>query len=173
MTQLASISEYELTQIKRRTSAGRKVAIEKGLTISGTVPYGYQRAKKDHKSDKVKIIINEEEAKIYKKIVTLALQGKSTGTIAKILNDASIPSRNGDLWANHPVGRILKNPVYLGTFFFNKSTDHRTKAGRIRTPLPQSAWKSLEVPPLITKRDYNKIHNMISHRTSFQTTLAQ
>ncbi len=122
-----------LTKLKVKAVHKRRADSNK---VHGIMPYGYS------KDDDSKMVVNEEEAKIIRRIFDLSLEGKGAGKIAEILNDDNMPTRyniiankgsKAEYKANHTVNKtktprnkkdvrwkdkavldIIKNTVYKG-----------------------------------------------------------
>lgn len=85
------------------------------------VCYGY-----DHDEDG-KLIINEEQATIVRKIFLLYLSGASILTIKRTLEDEGIPApRGGEKWSKKSIDAILKNSKYTGdSTILSRGLDYR------------------------------------------------
>lgn len=106
-----------------------KVKRKQGQFISNYAPYGYEK----DEEDKHKIVIDKEVEYVVRKIFSMKLEGYSSYSIAKHLNDNGIPSpmehkkakgiryKTGFCtkavakWDTPAVNRILTNEVYIGT----------------------------------------------------------
>ena len=152
----------------------------KGEFVGGTTPYGY---KKDPEN-KYHLIIDEEEAPTVRLIFQRALAGDGKIKIAKWLNDNYILSRKekqrrqkrglsldgriGEMryrWNIHQVGEALHNETYIGSVVQNKTTTVSYKNHQV-IHRPKSEW--IIVPnmhePIINKKDFDKVQEMISER---------
>ncbi|MDD4381786.1 MAG: recombinase family protein [Candidatus Dojkabacteria bacterium] len=141
------IAELELETIKERTHAGRQQAAEKGAFMN-TAPLGYV------KDENKKLLIQKEETEVVRSIFNMFVHDRfSQGEIAEYLRDHKVPSpieyrfihhkedpnkkrkgsRHGRYhWYPEVVGRILKDEVYIGNQYYNKSKDGNK--------LPQDKW---------------------------------
>jgi len=106
-----------------------KVKRKQGQFISNYAPYGYEK----DKGDKHKIVIDKEVEYVVQKIFTMKLEGYSSYSIAKHLNDNGILSpmeykkskgiryKTGfntnavAKWDTPAINRILTNEIYIGT----------------------------------------------------------
>lgn len=78
--------------------------------------------------------IVESEAKIVRRIYSMFMDGKTPGSIAKILTDEGIPSPAGkDRWASTTVKSILTNEKYKGAALLQKTftVDFLTKKTKV------------------------------------------
>lgn len=130
------IAELEVETTKMRTQGGREQAFKRG-TVSIPI-YGYSKdINKQYK-------VFEVEAKIIRQIFNLFIyDGKSTSEIAALLTDQKVPSpeesafihqkRKGKsrkinamfFWKRDTVGDILKNEVYIGNYYYNKTKNEK------------------------------------------------
>lgn len=120
--------ESEKTSIRVREAQIQMA--EKGILTYGgkrNAPYGYDFVKSGTFTKKgverQKLIINEEETKIVKKVFDLYVKkGYGLGRIAKYLNDEKIKPRRAKLWGTSSVGNLLGNPLYMGYPAYRKKT---------------------------------------------------
>ena len=109
--------ESQKTAIRTRTAMEQMVM--EGRWRGGTVPYGYTAVKSGclnkRKHEVLKLVIDEKEAKIVRKIFNLsAVFGYGRWKIANILNMQGIKTRDGKNWHDSSVGGILHNNIYIG-----------------------------------------------------------
>lgn len=109
--------ESQKTAIRTRTAMEQMVM--EGRWRGGTVPYGYAAVKSGclnkRKHEVLKLVIDEKEAKIVRKIFNLsAVFGYGRWKIANILNMQGIKTRDGKNWHDSSVGGILHNNIYIG-----------------------------------------------------------
>lgn len=92
---------------------------EQGLFLGSKAPYGY---KKDP-NNKNKLIIDNVESKIVKKIFSLSLNGNNNRDIAAYLNKKQILSPSNQRWTSSSVYNILNNKEYTGCLISNVWTN--------------------------------------------------
>jgi site-specific DNA recombinase len=129
--QLASFADFEREVIKERSKIGRRRRAAEGKCMNARLPYGYGR---DHEKN---WIVNPEESKIYRQMVSWALEGLSSYTITDRLKEQGVFSRDGLYWNRTVVLRILKNPIYIGEGSY--------------------AGNKFKVPALISQTEYDSI----------------
>jgi DNA invertase Pin-like site-specific DNA recombinase len=104
------IAQLESEQIGERVYDGMaQKARTNGGNLGFNIPYGYNYVNK-------KLVINREEANNVKYIFNMYLDGKSMKRIADELNDQNIPTKRNKTWRSQTISKILKNPLYCGTF---------------------------------------------------------
>ncbi len=97
------IDQYERLSIAARTRRGRITKAQQGGYAGGQAPYGYQAVR----GSKV-LTVNEDEARIVKRIFALHRRGLSDRAIAKRLCGEGIPTRTGKQWTNVQILLILR-----------------------------------------------------------------
>lgn len=118
-----------------------------GKYTSSCYPYGY----KVGTDEKRTAVIDEEAAKIVRRIYDLRLQGNSINTIARILTDEGVPNptkyftrldgkksnrSSTSYWVPRTINYILRNRTYIGELAQHKTTKISYKNHRI-VPVPK------------------------------------
>ncbi len=87
------INDWYSKDISRKVKSGVWARKEQGLYVAAKAPYGYVKDEKNRN----KLIINDEEAKVVKKIFQMYNKGDTMGEIARKLQTDKIycPSYNG------------------------------------------------------------------------------
>ena len=139
---LGMISEWERETIIERTKAGRLQRYKEGCWAGGRNPYGY-----DYDKDTKKLVINEEQSAVLKRIYRLYSTGKSMAYIANALNDEKIPPRDkkGKGWRVSTIRDILSNSIFIGTQYVN----HGLHISELLKEKPKDAIK-IKVPRIIS-----------------------
>ena len=110
------ISEQESQNTSKRIKTVFEHFKEVGKIYNCIAPYGY-----DYDSNIKNFIINENEARIVKRVFKLYLQGNGTNKIASILVGVGVPTKKGGTWRGNTIKNMILNEVYLGTLVQNKS----------------------------------------------------
>lgn len=109
------IAEFHSLNLAQEVMKGMKQKASEGIYV-GRTPFGYSLNQTTKKLE-----INKDEAKTVKKIYELYAKGNSFASIKQTLNLAQILTRESKLWDSSALGRILKNPVYIGQYTWNKT----------------------------------------------------
>jgi site-specific DNA recombinase len=111
------VSEWDRANIVERTRNGRLQRYKEGCWGGGKSPYGYSYDKKTRK-----LIINESEARVVRRMYSEYVNGKSLFAISQGLNQDHIPPRakRSQGWWQTAVRQVLLNPVYRGTEVVNR-----------------------------------------------------
>lgn len=167
--------------ISCKVKSAYKSMASQGKFVSGTPPYGFEL----DKNDKHHLVINENEAKIVKKIFEMALNGNGKIKITKYLNDNGILCRkelqrrtknnltlepfkieSRYLWGTTTIGRMLQNETYIGNLVQCKTTSVSYKNHKV-IDKDEKEWIKVENTheAIIDKDLFNKVQNCIKERT--------
>ena len=155
---------------------------ERGEFIGNYAPFGYQKAP----ADRHRLVVDEEQAEIVRKIFDWYEDGMSASSIAKRLNAMQIMTpgdfkiRNGcksfithdrnssklHAWTTTTIATILKNEVYIGNMVQgkHKSVSYRSKKMMLTD---ESEWTVVEGThvPIISDEQFAIIHERFARRT--------
>ncbi|MEV1018627.1 recombinase family protein [Micromonospora sp. NPDC049801] len=117
-------AEGEIEKLRARVREGIDDAAHQGRP-PGPLLYGYARVygaptsdsvtASGHKRRTVKQVINEDEARIVRRLAADTLAGIPLQRQAILLNDAGVPTPSGEgRWTGGHINRMLRNPGYEG-----------------------------------------------------------
>ena len=119
----SAFNDMYVKDISNKQRSALYVKKRNGQFVGAYAPYGYNKSTED----KHKLIINEEEAEVVKRIFNMFAKGYSLSSICDILTNEKIPtpsiSKNMNIgqtnlhygvWATRTVSDILKSPNYIG-----------------------------------------------------------
>lgn len=124
-------AQYSRT-LSSSISAALAAKVRRGEHI-GKVPYGYNR-------ENQKLIINEEEAKVVRDIYNWYNSGWGFKRITNELNRLGIKPKSKDIWQMTSVQRIIRSPIYKGTFILNQYTSVKVGGKKKQIRNPQEKW---------------------------------
>ena len=163
------INDWYSKDISRKVKSGVWARKEKGLYVAAKAPYGYSK----DENDRNRLIINDEEARIVKKIFQMYSKGYSMGDIARKLRIDKVfcPSyngfeknKNGDYgWNYSTISKILKNKVYLGHTEYGKVMNLSYKSKKVKQ-VPRREWKIVYNThrAIINQELFDKVQKRIS-----------
>lgn len=133
--------------VKVKASFENKCA--NGEYVFGQVPFGYKKSREVKNT----VIVNKKEAEIVRYIFFLAIQGKSSTQIARLLYEEGVPTamqmRRTDkvytdgkvhAWSGNAVRHILNNRFYLGEMVYGK-TVRKSVGSKEGRAVPKENWK--------------------------------
>jgi hypothetical protein len=137
--------------------------MKEGMYISGTVPFGYERAGKGQ------LAIKPGESETVRRIFGMAIENvvASATYIAKKLNEEGIPGPNGNKWWSSAVERILRNPLYTGTVVYGRRNLPPTVPGgdgRFDADGQVLATVEGAVPAIVDQETFEKAHTLLRKR---------
>ena len=105
-------AQLEREQTSERTIDVLQYRASKGLWKGGTVPYGYD------KKDK-KLIVDEKESKVVKKIFEIYVETGSIAEVYKELKSQNIKNRKGNFFTRQAIAQLVRNIIYAGKIKHN------------------------------------------------------
>lgn len=142
LTMLSAIAQEESANTSKRVKFGKKMNAEKGRVPNFI--YGYDKIPGDY----FNLLINEEEAKIVRRIFTMYVaQESGAHKIAHELNRVGLKTKRGFTWTQNAVSRILTNEMYIGKVINNKQEveDFLTGKRKIKS---SDEWIKIDRPDL-------------------------
>lgn len=142
ITIMSSLAQEESRSISENCTWGwRKRCADGKVTVPFGRFLGYDRGEDGN------LVVNEEQAKIVRKIYGLFLQGRSPYQIAKLLTEEGIPTPGGKkVWGKAVVQSILTNEKYKGDALFRRSTPPTSSPRRkrkTRARFRNIMWKAI------------------------------
>ena len=127
--------------------------------------FGYKKSIED----KHKLVINESQARIIKRIYEEYSTGKSIAEIARNLNAEKVPSPNNNKnngetrykWRTDTLKKMLSNKVYLGHTEYGKRINLSYKSKKVKYIHPED-WKIVynTHEPIITEELFLKVQRL-------------
>ena len=174
------INEQYLRDISIKIRSNLNVKRKNGDFVASHAPYGYMR----DENNKHKLVIDERAAQIVQDIFSMKMQGMSQQKIADRLNNIGEPApyeykrkqgvkfhtsfqkNERALWSAVAIGRILSNPVYIGTLIQGKETTPNYKVKK-RITKPENEWNIIEETheAIIKKTDFETISVLLEQDT--------
>ena len=154
---MSSIAESESVSISENEKWSIRHRFEDGTFKIGYAPFGYD-------SRDGEMVVNVEEAQWVRWIFSQALGGKSSGAIARELNDRKVPSRRGGQWTATTIRGILTNEKYIGACLFQKTySDFRFKRHRNNGERDQF-YAEGHHEPIISREDFEAVGALVEQR---------
>lgn len=162
LTILASVAQGESEDFSGNNRWAIINRFENGTFIVGTPAYGYR------KDEDGNLIIEETEAEVVRWIFESYLNGMGVYVIAKMLNDAKIPTiRESEKWQDSVVKNILTNPVYEGDALHQRTYTEKqfpftrkVNYGQMNMYLTSDAH-----PPIITHEEAEAVRSIMEYRS--------
>ena len=150
------LGEEYLEKLRHDTRRGLQGQFERGFWTGGTV-YGYESVpdcssgrqgnRGEPIPDGYRLVIDEDQAAVIRRIFADYIAGQSDKTIAKALNRERVPSpkkrqHRGGSWAPTAIRAMLLNSLYKGELIWGKTETHKDHETGVRKryPCPESEW---------------------------------
>ena len=176
-----AVAEYERTLIAERMRRGRQRQFQAGKMLPWTrAPYGYRMAA-DRPRDPSGVYQDPAEAAVVAEMFAWYLEGRHTlHGLVDHLHELGVPSPSGKPhWSGPSIRGILRNPVYTGRVYANRT---RCRDAQIRrsathpigrphgtaTPLPEREWIEVgAVPAVVTREQFDRVQAKLATNQSF------
>ena len=151
---LGVFAQWEREEITERVNASVATRAKLGKSINGKAPYGYQWKER-------KLIIQPEEAAVRRKAYELFLQFRRKGQVAQHLNAAGYRTRDGAIWRDTSILRLLDESSAKGVYVFN--TMRQTGTWRTEAK-PESEWGKVACEPIVSDAVWNQANQIIEEQ---------
>ena len=144
---IAAMAQWEREEISARISASVPIRAKLGKRLGGVPAYGYAW-------DGKQFVLDEQEAPVRKLMYDLYIKYKRKKTVARELNNLGYRTRNGLLFTDTTIERLIKDPIAKGIRRANwKDTKSNIK--------PESEWVLLPAPAIISEDTYNMCNSIL------------
>ncbi|MDO5556816.1 MAG: recombinase family protein [Clostridia bacterium] len=174
------INDMYVKDISKKIKSSLVERKKAGNFLGVTAPYGYK------KDDLIKyhLIVEEEEAKVVKRIFKLFLEGNGLTKIAQFLTKDGIPvpgeTRNigktrktvlYNSWKQTTIRRILENQVYLGDLvqLKRRKVNYKSKV-RVNVPIEDRIICQGTHEAIISVEEFESVQKILSKNKSFKGT---
>lgn len=162
LTIMSSMAQDEVRKISERTKFGFKRALKKGTVLGTDNIWGY-------KKNKGKLVIDEVEAEIVKKIFSIYANDNRIG-LKKLSEQLAIQgyyNHNNKPFHQNTLKKIIQNPKYKGYYTGGLSTvvDYRTKKRNFYDRKEWITYKNFsKVPPIVSEELWEKANHKLIER---------
>lgn len=130
LTIYAALAQQESENLSKRVIFGKTENARKGRVPN--LIYGYD------KIDNFTLIVNPIENHFIREVFRLyTYEGRSLTEIAGIFNQKCVPTKLGGRWCAKSIGRIIRNPIYVGRLINHKTVTADFISGT-RKPVPEN-----------------------------------
>lgn len=144
-------AQTERLELSARVRAGLKQRARMGQITATRTPYGYRKVDRKMEIHPTESIVRQLMYQLYPQLMTMS-------GVTKELNARGYRNRNGKLWDQKQVRRVLLDTSAMGIYFANRTSG---KGGF----KPEDDWIAIEVPAIISPEEWKHVQNLIKGRT--------
>ena len=171
-------AEYERAVIAERMRRGKLHRLRTGQLMPPQVPYGYRYVSRDQPGGSQWLVV-QSQAEVVQDIFAWSKAGLTITQIVVRLNKAGIPSPKGKLWRFSTVQRLLHEPAYKGSAYYNRhqteteaiGQPRRAGRGRLQAPRyklrPTEEWITITVPAIISAELWQDVQELLPMNKRF------
>jgi site-specific DNA recombinase len=150
---IAAMAQWEREEIADRINASFSARAKMGKPIAARMPYGY-------KIENEKIVPEPSEVPVRMLIYELFAQYKRIKRVARIMNEAGHRTREGNLWTDSSINRLLRDPSAKGQYRANFTVGR--KKGKPSLNRPEDQWSIIPVEPIVSEELWEQCNRILS-----------
>jgi len=154
-TIIAAMAQWEREEIADRVAASVPIRAKMGKPLGGSASFGYKWEGKE-------LVVDEKEAPIRKLLHETFVKTKRKKATAKELNALGYRTRNGSMFTDTTIGRLLRDTTAKGLRIANYTKS--LGEGKNWVIKPESEWVKIPCPAIITEELWNDCNSILDQQ---------
>lgn len=156
-TVMGALAQCDRETIAARVAAAVPIRAKLGKSLGGAAPYGFRWVDK-------KMEIDPSEAPIRKAMYDLFLEHRRVKTVAEAMNERGYRTRDGSLWSDTSVSRLLTDTSAKGMRLANHTKSLGKRKGWVSKS--EKDWVYVPVPAIVDESIWNACNEILKGRRS-------
>jgi len=156
-------AEFEREMIQERMWTGRVAVAREGYWSGGPAPYGYRIEKQVNGTKHSKLVIDEDEAAMFRFAVNELLSGRTLWQTAEAMNQLGCQTRSSTPWTYRHLRRTMRDSQPSGTWTFGR------KVGWGRAD--SEGEFTVNIDPLITPAEHAEVRAIVARNCGTRSEL--
>jgi len=156
------MAQWEREEIAERVAASVPIRARMGKPLGGAATYGYRWKGNE-------LVVDEKEAPVRKLLYEIFARTKRKKTTASELNGLGYRTRNGSLFSDTTIGRLLQDSTPKGTRIANYTKS--LGEGKKWVIKPESEWVKIPCQAIVSEELWNECNDVLARQERKKNTV--